>query len=242
MLQQKIGDDMENKNELSDIVLEKDNSKTLKFKRILIIIALLIIVFLGVLVTMKLVNKSTRNTTSKLILPPEPKIQPKDESLFKQVPIVEENTSKKNNFEKVVKNLKEKEIQKAKATEQNTTTPPIVTPKMEEKPISTVVAPLKKVLVKKVKRVARKVTLKATKTHKGIFVQVGAVAKTSPNQKFLRLITSRKYAYRLYKTSVNGKKVTKVLIGPFKNNQDAKNNLAAVKKSINKNAFIYRIK
>ncbi|WP_331775659.1 SPOR domain-containing protein [Sulfurospirillum sp. 1612] len=236
---------MENKNELSDIVLEKDNSKTLKIKRILIIIALLIIVFLGVLVTMKLVNKPTRNATPKLILPPEPKstmAQPKDESLFKQVPIVEENTTKQDDFEKVVKNLKEKEIQKTKSMEQNTTTAPILTPKKKEKPVSTVVEPLKKAPVKTVKKTAKKVTPKATKSHKGIFVQVGAIAKTSPNQKFLRLIQSKKYAYILYQTSVNGKKVTKVLIGPYKSNQEAKNNLTAIKKSINKNAFIYRIK
>jgi len=107
---------MEEKNELSDIILEKDDNKSMKVKRILIIVALMILVFLVVLVVMKVVNKpDPRTETTKLVLPPQPtsqQVEPKKEDdLFKQVPIVEEE-NKKESFEEMVKSLKEKEIKK----------------------------------------------------------------------------------------------------------------------------------
>jgi len=105
---------MENRNELSDIVLEKGDSKTLKMKRILILVAFLILVFLIALASMKLMNKDQSKDASKLILPPEPTQEtqiPKDDQLFKQVPIIEENP-KKESFEDMIKTLKEKEAQK----------------------------------------------------------------------------------------------------------------------------------
>ena len=59
-------------------------------------------------------NKDNGKDTSKLILPPEPTQEtqlPKDDQLFKQVPIIEENP-KKESFEDMIKTLKEKEAQK----------------------------------------------------------------------------------------------------------------------------------
>lgn len=237
---------MEDKNELSDIVLEKDNGKVLKIKRILIIIALLIIVFLGVLVTMKLINKPNQNVAEKIVLPPEPKSiadnKVKDEELFKQVPIIEENKTKKDNFENIVKNLKEKEIQKSQGGDQNQTMAPVVTQTqtIPNKAVAPVVEPIKKEVKKATpQKVASKIQLAKDK---GIFVQVGAVSKGAPNKKFLKLITDKKYRYSLYPTKVNGKDVTKVLIGPFRTTKEAKDHMAEIKKSINKNAFIYRVK
>ena len=78
---------MENRNELSDIVLEKGGNKTLKMKRLLILAAFLILVFLVALASMKVANKDQGKDTSKLVLPPEPTQEaqiPKDDQLFKQ--------------------------------------------------------------------------------------------------------------------------------------------------------------
>ncbi|MBL0687059.1 MAG: hypothetical protein JJV94_04445 [Sulfurospirillum sp.] len=106
---------MEDKNELSDIVLEKDNSKSMNAKRVLVVIALLIVVFLVVLVAMRVLNKpSEQNSVTKLILPPsqiEEVITQDEDDLFKQVPIIEE-VDEKESFEEMVKSLKAKEIQK----------------------------------------------------------------------------------------------------------------------------------
>ncbi len=232
---------MENKNELSDIVLEKDGDKILKVKRVLIIIAVLIIIFLAVLLSMKLLNKPKENATPNLILPPEPTTTvqktKKDEELFKQVPIVEEKQGKKDDFEKIVKNLKEKEtkidkIEKTKTdakieTKSETTVQPVVKAIKKTEPKA----------MKTVKKVAH--SLKATN---GIYIQVGATSKFSPDKKFLEKIKKQKLNYRLLGIKINGKKITKILVGPFKSRAQAKANLANVRKELNKHAFIYSVK
>lgn len=238
---------MENRNELSDIVLEKGDSKTLKLKRILILVAFLILVFLVALASMKMMNKEPSKETSKLILPPEPSAQEapvtKDDQLFKQVPIIEENP-KKESFEEMIKTLKEKEAQKqedAKVKESATqTTAPIKseTPKVvETKPKEESV----KKEVAKPKEAPAPVSQQSTSADAGIYIQIGAVA-TAPEQKVLNDIKSKGFEYRLYKTVVNGNNVTKILIGPYAKSEDAQNALISVRASINKNAFIYRIK
>jgi len=245
---------MENRNELSDIVLEKGDNKTLKMKRILILVAFLILVFLVALASMKVANKDQGKDTSKLILPPEPTQEmqvPKDDQLFKQVPIIEENP-KKESFEDMIKTLKEKEAQKqeeAKGAEakpkESTTTP------------ATTTTPVKETLPK-VKEETKKEAPKAQPllrstevgdTHAagggsadaGIYVQVGAVA-TTPEAKQLSDIKSKGFEYKLYTTVVNGNKVTKILIGPYAKSSDAESALVLIRSSVNKNAFIYRVK
>ncbi len=234
---------MENKNELSDIVLEKDGDKILKTKRVLIIISILIILFLVVILSMKLFNNPTNTKTPNLILPPEPtstvkKVQ-KDEELFKQVPIIEENNTKKDNFENIVKNLKDKEskidkieakkAEKIPETKEKTTIQPVVKP---------VVKP--KTQKQKVEKTVKKTKNLLAKT--GIFIQVGATSKHSPDKKFLKKISNKKLSYRLLPISINGKKITKILIGPFDSRKTAKQNLPDIRKSFNKNAFIYTVK
>ncbi|MDO5046334.1 SPOR domain-containing protein [Campylobacter sp.] len=72
-------------NELRDIMLEKNDEKKGKnTKKILMMVALLIIIFIGVLVAMKIVNTSDQSQgvaqpDSRLVLPPEPQT-PKTQS------------------------------------------------------------------------------------------------------------------------------------------------------------------
>ncbi len=237
---------MDNKNELSDIVLEKSDEKILKAKRVLIIISILIIVFLIVLLSMKLLNRSDNEKTPNLILPPEPttavKEADKDSELFKQVPIIKENTVKKDNINNIVKNLKDKAAKEntvVTSKEKNTV---VKVPKKEE--IKTVVKPIVQHIAKKTKPVVKKTKIKHanTKITKGIYVQVGATSKLTPSKKFLKKIKSEKFSYKLLPINIKGKKITKILVGPFKNRQSAKQNLVKIKKSLNKHAFIYMMK
>ena len=105
---------MEDKNELSDIVLEKEDDKSQKAKRILLIVAVLIVVFLITIVIMKVTNDSKSANTPKLTLPPEPITKSIDtqvkqeDALFKKVDIEEADEDKKESFEEMVKSLKEK--------------------------------------------------------------------------------------------------------------------------------------
>ena len=232
---------MENRNELSDIVLEKGDGKTLKLKRILILVAFLILVFLVALASMKMMNKDDAKNTSKLILPPEPTTREvpvtKDDQLFKQVPIIEENP-KKESFEDMIKTLKEKEVAKQEeakgkepvASKADTTKVVDTKPKEATPPV----APKKEI--------AKPTTpVQTGSTGAGIYVQVGAVA-TAPEQRVLNDIKSKGFEYKIYPTVVNGNNVNKILIGPYANSADAENALANIRSSVNKNAFIYRIK
>ncbi|WP_263831881.1 SPOR domain-containing protein [Sulfurospirillum oryzae] len=246
---------MENRNELSDIVLEKGDSKTVKMKRILILVAFLILVFLVALASMKLANKDQGKDASKLILPPEPTQEtqvPKDDQLFKQVPIIEENP-KKESFEDMIKTLKEKEAQKqeeAKGTDAKTkeTTVPVTAPVKEATPTKTVKEEPKKEAAKPQPMLRSTEVTSSTPTapssgnaDAGIYVQVGAVA-TAPDAKQLNDIKSKGFEYKLYTTVVNGNKVTKILIGPYAKSSDAESALVLIRSSVNKNAFIYRVK
>ena len=235
---------MEDKNELSDIILEKDDNKSMKVKRILIIVALMILVFLVVLVVMKVINKPDPKTnTTKLILPPQPiskQVEPKKEDdLFKQVPIVEEE-DKKESFEEMVKSLKQKEIQKQSDIEptiekvQEQVVEPIKE-KIQQKAEVQKIVPVPKKVEKPVKKADSK---EATK---GTYVQVGATSRLTPSKKFLAILAKNNYEYRLLPIDVNGKKVTKILVGPY-NNTEAKKVLGSIKININKDAFIYRVK
>jgi len=240
---------MENKNELSDIVLEKDDNKSMKTKRILIIVALLIVVFLIVIVVMRVANEPTqpKNSNVKLILPPNPtqKIVEtnKEDDLFKQVPIVEEE-DKKESFENMVKSLKAKEIQKQENI-QPKEEEVVETVKVEETVKVVVppkeVKPAKKPVKKQVK--AKPVKKSSSNLAKnGIYIQVGATSRLTPDKKFLAKLSSKSYEYRLLPIDVKGTKVTKILVGPYSSNAKARSVLADIKSSINKDAFIYRVK
>ncbi len=245
---------MEDKNELSDIILEKDSSAVLKTKRVLIIVAVLILLFLIVLVGMKLINKEPAQNVQKrdLTLPPEPKNvvvkDKKDDELFKQVPIIEEKNGKdKENFEEMVKSLKEKEIKKEKIIDKDVKQE--VKKEVEQEVKKVVKKEVEPVVKESVRRVKKAVTPKVknsatTKSgaQKGVYIQVGATSRLSPDKKYLNKIKRAGYDYALLPIVVNGKKVTKILVGPFNSTKDAKNHISKVKKEINKDAFIYRVK
>ncbi|ATB68804.1 membrane protein [Sulfurospirillum diekertiae] len=249
---------MENRNELSDIVLEKGDNKTVKMKRILILVAFLILVFLVALASMKVANKDQGKDTSKLILPPEPTQEtqiPKDDQLFKQVPIIEENP-KKESFEDMIKTLKDKEAQKqedakgsdVKPKETTTTTPTATTPvkepapaKVKEEPKKEAAKPQQMLRSTEVAPSTPSTTSGSSTVSPGIYVQVGAVA-TAPDAKQLSDIKSKGFDCKTYATVVNGNKVVKLLIGPYATSAEAENALSLIRSSVNKNAFIYRVK
>ena len=238
---------MEDKNELSDIVLEKDDNKSMKAKRILIIVALLIVVFLVVLVVMRVINKPTQQTNNtKLILPPNPTqkvIEPKKEDdLFRQVPIVEED-DKKESFEEMVKSLKAKEILKQENLQPKAEEIQKVLETTKTKQETKTVTPPKK--IKQATKAIKTKLVKHTTNNlatTGVYVQVGATSRLTPNKKFLAKLAAKSYEYRLLPIDVKGTKVTKILIGPYANSTAARAVLADIKSSINKDAFIYRVK
>jgi len=222
---------MDEKNELSDIMLDKRGSTPAKKRKILLFVVLLIVLFLIALVGMKLFNKpEVKKNNFNIVLPPEPsaKTSSTKEDLFKQVPIIEENaTDKKNSFNAMVEKLKNREKQK----EVNST-----------KVVNKVKTEIQSQIKSKPKIDKKIIKTNVTGANKGVYVQVGVTFRTKPDKKYLKKITAAGYHYRLYKLKISGKNATKILIGPYKSKKSARASLAKIKKSINKAAFIYVIK
>jgi len=230
---------MEEKNELSDILLDKNKNNGSKKKKILLLVIALILLFLLILVGMKIFNTSiTKTNKLNMVLPPEPtaiNTKQKDD-LFKQVPIVEENTSKENNFNTMVEKLKNKE-QKENINTQT------VNNKVQQKEANKAIIPTETKIFKKAKKIVKKSSKEKQEMFKSnIYIQVGVNYRFEPSKKYLSKIKKLGYHYRLYSTKIGGKKAVKTLIGPYKNKIEAKRALIKIKRNINKAAFIYVIR
>lgn len=238
---------MEDKNELSDIVLDKDNgTKSMKLKRILVIAAVLVLLFLVVLIIMRALNKPSPEQETRLVLPPEPQRtvsappSSNEERLFQQVPIIEEQP--KESFEDMVKKLKEKEMGRTPQATQET---PAATPEPTPEPVKVVApqipapTPPKEVAPTPSRPTAPQQSSDIATA--GIYIQVASVTRVNPDPNYLKSISDKSYAYRLYRTTVGEQTLTKVLVGPYASNEAARAELAKVRQDLSPNAFIFRV-
>jgi len=254
-------------NDLSDIVLEKDSKKTESTKKWLLTAASMILLFLIILIIMKMLNKPDMQASENLASVGESveTLNPTDmqdeteqvsENLFKKEPIIDETSETDLKFEEMVRKLKE----------QDAVTEPIVekVPEIKEEVVAAVkeVKPKEiKPIVEVVKNVAAPVIKTAPVVKKapkkevisnfpetkipsisGYFIQVGATAKSFPDKRFLTKIKKAGFDYIVHGVNIKGKKIKKVLVGPYSTRDGAKNALSGVKANINPSAYIYRIK
>ena len=77
--------------------------------------------------------------------------------------------------------------------------------------------------------------------HSGSYVQVFAVKHFNEKAPELGKLKAAGYAYKLYRTNVNGNEIIKVLVGPYSGEQ-LKSELTKIKQSAAPNAFIVNIK
>ena len=84
---------------------------------------------------------------------------------------------------------------------------------------------------------------KVTQKHSlgNFYVQVGSFSG-KPKDALLYKITRAGYHYKLIKFPINGKQISKLLIGPYRKKSDAVELLASIKKQIQKDAFIAEIR
>lgn len=244
---------MEDKNELSDIVLEKDDgTKSMKLKRILVIAAVLVLLFLAILIVMRALNKPEQSDQARLVLPPEPQSAPlsNEEQLFQQVPIIEED--EKESFEDMVKKLKEKEIERTSEPKQELASqekPAPVKSEIEKvdsvEPKATPKPKTKETQKSAPKKTASKPVTNKIKDSKiassGTYIQVASIFKNNPDPSYLKSLEKKGYDYRLYKTTSKDQTLTKVLIGPFGSSNDAREALANIRKDLVEGAFIFRV-
>ena len=252
---------MEEKNqesqELQDILLENDDENPNgKVKKIITTIISLIILFLIIVIVVKFLNTNdeeepvlSQNTAGALILPDEPVApMPMPES-FEQMPIVTEPAPTINQ----VLELKDEPRAELIVPKEPETTKPEPAPKAEvkkpaakpepKKPEPTVIKPepKKPALEKELTKPEIKAKTASSSAMAGSYVQVASVAKLDPKSSLIKKLNSSGYEYKTYETTVNGKKVIKVLIGPF-SGAELNQKLGQIKADIDQNAYIYKIK
>ncbi len=114
---------LKKKNDLSDIILEKDSQSNDKIKKLLLGVASLVLLFLIILIAMKMFNTSNISPSESLTSIDE-NIENKSEeflndaktaahdakdSLFKEEPIIDESSETDLKFEEMVRRLKEQD-------------------------------------------------------------------------------------------------------------------------------------
>ncbi|WP_434579892.1 SPOR domain-containing protein [Sulfurimonas sp. NW15] len=216
---------MNDKNELSDIVLNKNGSSSSN-KKIILAVATLGIILIVVVMLMNSLNSKGTDNLPQAILPPEPQAktlaqETPEEPLFEEVDVIQENNSVDEDLDKIAQKLKQESKQEHK----------------------TVAAPQKKV-VTQTKKVTQKPQIKQ-KPHGTskvkYYIQVGSFSKYEPNKKFLKSITDLGYKYRYHKVTVNSKTLNKVLIGPFKTQKEANNAKRVIRAKIEPGAFLVKL-
>ncbi|GKH61151.1 membrane protein [Campylobacter ureolyticus] len=80
-----------------------------------------------------------------------------------------------------------------------------------------------------------------TTLQKGNYIQVLATADFKPDADYIKKLKSKGYTYTLYKTTVKGKEYIKVLVGPF-NEAKLNSEMSNIRATINKDAFVFRVK
>ena len=259
---------MEEKNkesqDLQDIILENDDENPNgKAKKIITTIISLIILFLIIVIVVRFLNTNdeeepmlSQNTADALILPDEP-VAPMPES-FEQIPIVTEpeltiGQVLEQKDEPIAELIAPKEPEKpepapkAELKEPAAKLEPATKPepkKPEPKKLEPAVIkpePKQPALEKELTKPEIKANTASSSAMAGSYVQVASVAKFDPKSSLIKKLNSLGYEYKTYETTVNGKKVIKLLVGPF-SGAELKQKLDQIKANIDQKAYIYRIK
>ncbi len=234
---------MEDKNQLSDLMLDKKNSSSKNNKKMLLAIATLGVILIVVVLLMNSLNSDTKNNLPQNPLPPKPvvaKTQPKtelEEPMFEDAEVIDEGTLKDDSAEKQKLDNIAKKL-KAQSTQETTQTPNIQTETPSQQKEIQKTQP-KQTITKKTHKKSQP-TKKQALTGR-YYVQVGSFSKSSPDKKFLYAIKKAGLHYRFYKTTVHKRPITKLLIGPYTNKTAAKRALKHIKRTLQKGAFIIKI-
>ncbi|MBW6488025.1 SPOR domain-containing protein [Sulfurimonas sp.] len=220
---------MDEKNELNDIILNK-NSSSLGNKKVVLAVATLGIVLIIVVMLMNTLASSGTDNLPQAVLPPEPQKEINaiaDEPLFEDVSVVQESTQDNISLDEIAQKLKEE------STKENT---PVAAeaPKAATAP-KTVTAP--KTAPKEVVSTPKP----AASGSSEYYIQVGSFAKYEPNKKFLDSITNLGYKYKFHKVTADSRVINKVLVGPFHSEAEARKALRSVRTSVEAGAFLTKI-
>lgn len=233
-------------NELNDIILNKNGSGNGN-KKIVLAVATLGIILIIVVMLMNSITSSGTDNLPQAVLPPEPTTQASNdntqEPLFEEVPVVQEGAQEGDNLNNIAQKLKQESQEEKSSPEpqmqEEEPTPAAVqrTQKVQK------VEPVRQEHVESKKVVApapqsAKVKSSATGSH---YIQVGSFSKYAPNKAFLKSISDKGYKYEFREVKINSQTINKVLVGPFSNEDDARDALKVIRKSVESGAFITKI-
>jgi DedD protein len=230
---------MQEKNELNDIILNKNSSGNSN-KKIVLAVATLGIILIIVVMLMNSITSSGTDNLPQAVLPPEPTAQAVSENaqepLFEEVPVVQESAQSSDNLDNIAQKLKQESQDEKSSPEpqaQEEESEPVVTQKVQK--AESVKAP---VVSKRETTKAAEPTRVKTSTGGSLYIQVGSFSKYAPNKTFLKSITDKGYKYEFREVKINSQAVNKVLVGPFSNDSEAREALAVIRKSVESGAFI----
>jgi DedD protein len=226
-----------NNQELNNILLEDVNEPSVSnSKKALMIGGALVVVFFVAIGVMRALNSGDdKNNGNNMILPPEPTKKVDDNPMFEKVP-VKDSAQMDEKFEKIIKEIKQKTEPETQAPVRQAPTPtPVERPKPQP-----ILPPATQELIQPASKIADTVSNDASKS--GFYIQVGAFYSLEPSPKLLNNIKAQGYNYEIYKTKVNSKNITKVIVGPYATKNEAKNSLEDVRGKINKSAYILKVK
>jgi DedD protein len=217
---------MDDKNQLNDIILNKGSS-TNGNKKIILAVATLGVILIIVVMLMNSLSSNGTDNLPQAVLPPKPESQATeqvpDEPLFEEVEVVQDKDS--NNLDAIAKKLKEESQAETKVAAPE--------PAPAPKP-----APVVKTAPKKVAPAKPKASSPQMATSGSYYIQVGSFSRYEPDKKFLKSITDKGFTYKYHKVTVSSKSLTKVLVGPFKNEAEARSALRVIRSSIEAGAFL----
>jgi DedD protein len=232
---------MEEKNELNDIILNRSNGNN-GMKKIMLAVASLAILLIIVVIIMSSINSDGTANLPQAVEPPKimQNASPLEEDPLFEPVAVDELPSQEESLDQVAKKIKE-QSQEVESENELISGPGEI---IEEEPTEVLVpSKYEKPVVKEstpVKKAAKPVP--SSPAIKGeYYIQVGSFSRYAPDKKFLKKITNSGYRYKLHEAVVNGKSLTKVLVGPYANDKAARKDLSAIRASIESGAFLSRI-
>ena len=228
---------MRDNNELNDIILNKGSSAN-NNKKVILAVATLGVILIVVVMLMNSLTSTGTDNLPQTPLPPEPKTQAtqemKDEPLFEEVEVMQEESQASDNLDAIAKKLKE-ESQELETPEVQMIEEPVI---VVAKPKPTPVVQAKPVV--KVKAEPKpSAPLSTSKSY--YYIQVGSFSKFAPNKKFLDSITNLGYKYKFHKITKNGTSLNKVLVGPFKSTITAKDARRILRAKVEPGAFLIKL-
>jgi DedD protein len=240
---------MEEKNELNDIILNK-NSSSANNKKIILAVATLGIILIIVVMLMNSLTSSKTDNLPQPALPPEPQkeiIAGANEPLFEEVSVVREapqdgsSAGSNTSLDKIAQKLKEESIKESTQSKTPEHTQPPKPPVSEPKKLETP----KNMVAKETPRESPRSTPLAPPSSAssvgGYYVQVGSFEKHQPDDKFLNSILNLGYKYKFHEVKTNARTVSKVLVGPFSSQEEARKALVKVRASVEAGAFLTKI-